>query len=83
MNKIFIRMSRLGFRFGGEGPVVLTVPGRKSGKLRSTPVSPMTVDGKEYIVGGFPGAAWVANVRAAAEATVARPVFRLEGVRKP
>jgi deazaflavin-dependent oxidoreductase (nitroreductase family) len=72
MNKIFIRMSRLGLRFGGEGPVVLTVPGRKSGKPRSTPVTPMTVDGKEYIVGGFPDADWVANVRAAAEATVAR-----------
>lgn len=72
MNKLFIRMSRLGLRFGGESPVVLTVPGRKSGQPRSTPVTPMTVDGKEYIVGGFPGADWVANVRAAAEATVAR-----------
>lgn len=32
----------------------------------------MAVDGKEYIVGGFPGADWVANVRAAEEATVRR-----------
>ena len=41
-NKVFIRMSRLGLSFGGESPVVLTVPGRKSGRERSTPVTPMT-----------------------------------------
>jgi deazaflavin-dependent oxidoreductase (nitroreductase family) len=71
-NKVFIRMSRWGMSFGGESPVVLTVPGRKSGRERCTPVTPMTVDGKEYVVAGFPGADWVANVRAARQATVAR-----------
>jgi deazaflavin-dependent oxidoreductase (nitroreductase family) len=71
-NKLFIRMSRLGLNFGGEGPVVLTVSGRTSGRERSTPVTPMTVGGQEYVVAGFPGADWVANVRAAGEATVAR-----------
>jgi deazaflavin-dependent oxidoreductase (nitroreductase family) len=72
MNKIFIQMSRLGLRFGGEGPVVLTVRGRKSGRPRSTPVTPMMLAGTEYVVGGFPGADWVENVRAAEEATVVR-----------
>jgi deazaflavin-dependent oxidoreductase (nitroreductase family) len=71
-NKLFIQMSRLGMSFGGESPVVLTVPGRKSGRERSTPVTPMTVDGKQYVVAGFPGADWVANARAAGQATVAR-----------
>jgi deazaflavin-dependent oxidoreductase (nitroreductase family) len=71
-NKVFIQMSRLGMSFGGESPVVLTVPGRKSGRERSTPVTPMTVDGKEYVVAGFPGADWVANVRAAGQARLAR-----------
>ena len=71
-NKVFIQMSRLGLSFGGESPVVLTVAGRKSGRQRSTPVTPMTVDGHEYVVAGFPGADWVANVRAAGDATVAR-----------
>ncbi|MDT5115551.1 MAG: hypothetical protein QOE30_1290 [Mycobacterium sp.] len=71
-NKVFIQMSRLGMSFGGESPVVLTVRGRKSGRERSTPVTPMTVDGKQYVVAGFPGADWVANVRAAEQATVAR-----------
>ncbi|OBF51308.1 deazaflavin-dependent nitroreductase [Mycobacterium sp. 852002-53434_SCH5985345] len=71
-NKVFIQMSRLGMSFGGESPVVLTVTGRKSGADRSTPVTPMTVDGRQYVVAGFPGADWVANVRAAGEATIAR-----------
>ena len=71
-NKLFIRMSRLGLSFGGESPVMLTMAGRKSGHERSTPVTPMVVSGREYVVAGFPGADWVANVRAAGEATVAR-----------
>lgn len=79
-NKVFIRMSRLGMSFGGESPVVLTVAGRKSGAPRSTPVTPMTVDGRQYVVAGFPGADWVANVRAAGEATIARG-RRVEKVR--
>jgi deazaflavin-dependent oxidoreductase (nitroreductase family) len=71
-NKVFIRMSRLGMSFGGESPVVLTAPGRNSGAPRSTPVTPMTLDGNRYVVAGFPGADWVANVRAAQQATIAR-----------
>ncbi|MGO8852798.1 nitroreductase family deazaflavin-dependent oxidoreductase [Mycobacterium sp.] len=71
-NKVFMQLLRLGLSFGGESPVVLTVPGRKSGTPRSTPVTPMTVDGKRYVVAGFPGADWVKNVRAAGEITLAR-----------
>lgn len=50
--------------FGKDGPLVLTVIGRTSGKPRSTPITPMYVDGKRYVVGGFPGADWVRNARA-------------------
>ena len=71
-NKVFIQMSRLGLSFGGESPVVLTVKGRKSGRDRSTPVTPMTVNGNQYVVAGFPGADWVANVRAAGQVTLTR-----------
>lgn len=71
-NKVFIQMSKLGLNFGGESPMVLTVPGRKSGVLRSTPITPMTVDGKRYVVGGFPGADWVQNARAASQVTLQR-----------
>jgi deazaflavin-dependent oxidoreductase (nitroreductase family) len=71
-NRIFILMSRLGLTFGGESPVVLTVPGRRSGKPRSTPVTPLTVNGKRYVVEGFPGADWALNARAAGFATLQR-----------
>jgi deazaflavin-dependent oxidoreductase (nitroreductase family) len=71
-NQVFIQMSRLGMSFGGESPVVLTVKGRKSGRDRSTPVTPMRHDGHQYVVAGFPGADWVANVRAAERVTLAR-----------
>jgi deazaflavin-dependent oxidoreductase (nitroreductase family) len=71
-NKVLIQLFRLGVSFGGESPVVLTVLGRKTGRDRSTPVTPMIIGGEEYIIAGFPGADWVANVRAAGEATVAR-----------
>lgn len=70
VNKVMIGLNKAGVGFGGKGPVVLTVAGRKSGKPRSTPVTPMTVDGERYIVGGLPGADWVANARAAGEATL-------------
>jgi deazaflavin-dependent oxidoreductase (nitroreductase family) len=72
MNKLFIGLSKLGLAFGGESPVVLTVPGRRSGKPRSTPVTPLTVDGQRYVVEGFPGADWARNVRAAGQATLQR-----------
>lgn len=67
VNKMMIGLNKLGI---GTGPVVLTVPGRKSGKPRSTPVTPMTIDGHRYIVGGLPKGDWAANARAAGEATV-------------
>lgn len=70
VNKAMIGLQKLGVGFGGKGPVVLTVPGRKSGKPRSTPVTPMVVDGKRYVVGGVPGSDWAANVRAAGQATL-------------
>jgi deazaflavin-dependent oxidoreductase (nitroreductase family) len=49
---------------------VLTVPGRKTGKPRSTPVTPMHVDDRRYVVGGVPGSDWAANVRTAGQATL-------------
>jgi deazaflavin-dependent oxidoreductase (nitroreductase family) len=71
MKKVFMLMLRLGMPISGkEGPVVLTVPGRKSGQPRSTPITPMYVDGTRYVVAGFPGADWERNARAAATATL-------------
>jgi deazaflavin-dependent oxidoreductase (nitroreductase family) len=65
-------LSGLGLSFGATGPVVLTVSGRTSGRPRSTPVTPMTVNGMRYVVQGVPGSDWAANARAAGEATLRR-----------
>ena len=53
---------RRGLRIGTQH--VLSIPGRKSGLMRSTPVSLVTMDSGRYIVSGE-GLAWVANARAA------------------
>lgn len=71
INKIYMVLLRRGVSFGAEQPIVLTVQGRRSGRPRSTPITPMEVDGQRYAVAVFPGADWVANVRAAEVATLA------------
>jgi deazaflavin-dependent oxidoreductase (nitroreductase family) len=70
MNKLMIAMQRLGVQTGPA--MVLTVPGRKSGKPRSTPMTPFDHDGALYTVAGYPGADWAANARAAGVGTLTR-----------
>ena len=65
-----VAMLRRGLKIGSQS--LLSVRGRKSGELRSTPVSVATVDGIRYIVAAFPEAAWVKNVRAAGSGTLGR-----------
>lgn len=73
MNKVLMAAARTGLPiFGKERPVVLTVLGRKTGKPRSTPITPMEVNGQRYVVGGFPGADWVRNAQANPEAQLTR-----------
>jgi len=50
---------------------VLTLPGRNSGKPRATPVSPLTVDGRRYVVAALPQADWARNARAAGRGELA------------
>jgi deazaflavin-dependent oxidoreductase (nitroreductase family) len=69
-NRVIIALQRRGVVVGTMR--LLSVPGRKSGKLRTTPVSPLTVDGQRYIVGGLKGADWVKNARAAGWGILAR-----------
>ncbi|RAV10682.1 deazaflavin-dependent nitroreductase [Mycolicibacterium sp. GF69] len=81
VNKVVMVLLRLGLPISRhESPVVLTAPGRRTGKPRSTPVTPMLVDGTRYIVNGYPGADWVHNVRAAEEVAL-RQGRRAERVR--
>ncbi|SHJ95969.1 deazaflavin-dependent oxidoreductase, nitroreductase family [Pseudonocardia thermophila] len=60
---------------------VLTAPGRRTGLPRSTPVTVAEIDGRRYLVGGFPAADWIKNVRAAGRATLTRHGGEPEPVR--
>jgi len=51
---------------------LLSVPGRKSGGMQTTPVSPMSLEGRRYIVAGLEGADWVKNARASGRGVLAR-----------
>src|SRR5215210_831405 len=69
-NRVIIALQHRGVVIGTMR--LLSVPGRKSGKMRTTPVSPLTVDGRRYIVAGLEGADWVRNARAAGWGIFAR-----------
>jgi hypothetical protein len=62
-NRVIIGLQRLGFVVGSMH--VLAVPGRRSGILRSSPVSLLTLGDHRYIVAGLDNADWVLNARVA------------------
>jgi deazaflavin-dependent oxidoreductase (nitroreductase family) len=68
-NRVVRALSRLGVRLGTIH--VLTVPGRSSGAPRSTPVSRLTVAGRQYVIAGLPEADWARNARAAGRGELA------------
>ena len=70
MNKFMMAVQRLGIPTGPA--MVLTVPGRKSGQPRSTPMTPFEFQGGLYAVAGYPGSDWAANARAAGTGMLAR-----------
>ncbi len=51
---------------------LLTVPGRKSGLPRTTPVTIIEHDGRRYVQSPFGEVDWVRNLRAAGTATLTR-----------
>lgn len=61
-NRVVVALQRLGVVIGTMR--LLSVPGRKSGKLRTTPISLLTVDGRRYVCTGLE-TDWVKNARAA------------------
>jgi deazaflavin-dependent oxidoreductase (nitroreductase family) len=63
LNTVLMTLARTGL--GMKDLTVLTVPGRRSGKPRSTPLSVLELDRQRYVLEGFPGADWARNVRAA------------------
>ena len=68
--KLNAAVLRRGMKIGRQ--YLLTVPGRRSGQPRSTPISVVTLDQSRYIVAAFENAAWVANVRAGVSGTLTR-----------
>lgn len=63
VNRSVAMLQRFGLSIGSMH--ILSVPGRQSGAMRSTPVSVLSVDGRRYIVAGLNEADWVRNARAA------------------
>ena len=69
-NRVIIALQYRGVVIGTMR--LLSVPGRKSGKMRTTPVSPLTVEGQRYIIAGLESSDWVKNARAAGWGILAR-----------
>ncbi|MCO1655310.1 nitroreductase family deazaflavin-dependent oxidoreductase [Pseudonocardia humida] len=68
MNEDLMAQQRRG-TLGFDLPV-LTVPGRRTGTPRHTPLTVLERDGQRFVLGGFPGADWIRNVRAAGRGTL-------------
>jgi deazaflavin-dependent oxidoreductase (nitroreductase family) len=69
-NAFMTTLLRRGVEAGGN--VLLTVPGRKSGAPRTTPVTILTWNGERYLQSPFGEVNWVRNLRAAGQATLTR-----------
>ena len=70
VNWVFRTMTRRGW--GAAYRQILTVPGRKTGRLYSTPVDVMEVGGDRWLVAAYGPVNWVSNARAAGEVTLSR-----------
>jgi len=70
INFVFRLMTRLGL--GASYRHILTVPGRKTGRLYSTPVDVIEVAGDRWLVAGYGPVSWVRNARAAGEVRLGR-----------
>jgi deazaflavin-dependent oxidoreductase (nitroreductase family) len=69
-NLVVTILLRAGVKIGPT--MLLTVRGRKSGKLYTTPVTPIEQDGHCWLVAPYGAVDWVRNLRAAGEATLTR-----------
>lgn len=78
MNPLVAGLTRLGVPLAGSA--VLGVRGRTSGEIRTTPVNPLTLDGRRYLVAARGETQWVRNLRIAGEAEL-RVGRRAETVR--
>lgn len=70
INRLVQLLTRLGL--GPRRYYTLTVRGRKSGKLYSTPVSLVEEGARRWLVAPYGEVSWVLNARAAGEVTLTR-----------
>jgi deazaflavin-dependent oxidoreductase (nitroreductase family) len=77
-NAIMAALLRRGVTIGSNA--LLTVPGRKTGEPRTTPVTLLQRDGVRYLQSPFGDVNWVRNLRAAGQATLTRD-RRIEPIR--
>jgi deazaflavin-dependent oxidoreductase (nitroreductase family) len=70
VNWAFRHLTRLGL--GAPYRHILTVKGRKTGQLHSTPVDVIEHADNRWLVAGYGPATWVLNARAAQEVTLSR-----------
>lgn len=75
-NRVVMALNRLGLALGTQH--ILSIPGRKTGLMRSTPVSLLTVDGHRFVATGLE-TDWVKNARVAGWGVLTRG-RRSEGV---
>ncbi|MBO0901780.1 nitroreductase family deazaflavin-dependent oxidoreductase [Cellulomonas sp. zg-ZUI199] len=69
-NRLVKLLHRLGVPLGTIH--IITIPGRTTGEPRSTPVSPLTVDGRRYVIAGLADSSWARNARAAGHGRLTR-----------
>src|SRR5258708_37731695 len=53
-----------------NGSALITVPGRKTGRPHSTPITMVEYQGQRYVQSPFGSVNWVRNLRAAGQATL-------------
>ena len=63
LNRVFAGLTKLGISVLDSR--VLSVRGRKTGEMRSTPVNLLTIDGTKYLVAPRGHTQWVRNLRVA------------------
>jgi deazaflavin-dependent oxidoreductase (nitroreductase family) len=85
VNRWFRLLTDLGL--GASYRHVLTVTGRRSGRLYSTPVDVIETNGSRWLVAGYGPVSWVENARASGEVTLSRggraQTYAIEAPRAP
>jgi deazaflavin-dependent oxidoreductase (nitroreductase family) len=70
IDRAYRLLTRLGL--GASYRHLLSVRGRRSGRVHTTPVDVMELDGRRWLVAAYGPGNWVANARAAGEVTLSR-----------